>query len=215
MRVQQWNVIIGGAVVALSALASAACGDVARTGRSSGYVVLDKLEGASGADPEKFGGNLASDVITNVKVQVNGQEVLQPTFYNDIGRAAFRLGLKDPGPAASPTTPSPLNSITLTRYRVTYVRADGRNTQGVDVPYAFDGGMTITVPASGSAEGTFNLVRNSAKLESPLLNMGGFGGAQMINTLAEVTFYGRDQAGNEVSVSGTISVTFADFGDPQ
>jgi hypothetical protein len=30
-----------------------------------------------------------------------------------------------------------------------------------------------------------------------------------------VTFFGRDQAGNEVVVVGTIGVNFADFGDPQ
>ena len=41
------------------------------------------------------------------------------------------------------------------------------------------------------------------------------GGAQnVISTIAEVTFYGRDQAGNEVSVTGSISVNFSDFGDP-
>ena len=33
--------------------------------------------------------------------------------------------------------------------------------------------------------------------------------------IAEVTFYGTDQAGNDVTVTGTISVTFADFGDPE
>jgi hypothetical protein len=35
-----------------------------------------------------------------------------------------------------------------------------------------------------------------------------------IHTLAEVTFYGSDQAGNEVSVAGLISVNFGDFADP-
>ena len=39
--------------------------------------------------------------------------------------------------------------------------------------------------------------------------------ARTISTIAEVTFYGRDQAGNEVSATGMLSVNFGDFGDPQ
>jgi len=36
----------------------------------------------------------------------------------------------------------------------------------------------------------------------------------VISTIAHVTFYGKDQNGNEVSVTGSISVNFADWGDP-
>ena len=49
-----------------------------------------------------------------------------------------------------------------------YVRSDGRNQQGVDVPYDFDGALTFTAPASG-ATGDFTLVRVQAKLEAPLM----------------------------------------------
>ena len=41
------------------------------------------------------------------------------------------------------------------------------------------------------------------------------GGAQLISTVAEITFYGKDQAGNDVVATGTMSVNFGDFGDPQ
>jgi hypothetical protein len=125
----------------------------------------------------------------------------------------MRLGLKNPGTVSSPTVPSPINSITITRYRVEFRRTDGRNTQGVDVPFAFDGAATVTVPANGSAEVVFEVVRNQAKLESPLSNLRGGGGSLIISTIAEVTFFGRDQAGNEVTASGTLSVNFADFAD--
>ena len=40
------------------------------------------------------------------------------------------------------------------------------------------------------------------------------GGLQAFSTIAEVTFFGRDQAGNEVTLSGNITVSFADYGDP-
>ena len=54
----------------------------------------------------------------------------------------MHLELKDQGTTAPPTTPSANNQVTLTRYHVEYTRADGRNTQGVDVPFAFDGAIT-------------------------------------------------------------------------
>jgi hypothetical protein len=41
----------------------------------------------------------------------------------------------------------------------------------------------------------------------------GGGGLGIITTIAEVTFWGRDQNGNEVTVSGNITVNFGDFGD--
>ena len=40
-------------------------------------------------------------------------------------------------------------------------------------------------------------------------------GAAVITTIAEVTFYGRDQVGNDVTVSGTLQVDFGNFGDKQ
>jgi hypothetical protein len=43
--------------------------------------------------------------------------------------------------------------------------------------------------------------------------MRGGGGAFLISTIAKVTFYGKDQTGNTVSITGQISVNFADWGD--
>lgn len=203
------------ATLAAAAVMTSACGEVARTGRSPGYLIIDSLEGATGFAPDEFVGNVLSDVITNVKVKINDNEILVPTVFNDVGRASFRIGLKNPGPSAQPTKPSPLNAITITRYRIVFKRTDGRNTQGVDVPYAVDGGMTITVPENGTATGVFDLVRHAAKAEAPLLALQRNGGAQLISTIADITFFGTDQAGNEVSAMGSLSVTFGDFGDPQ
>ena len=60
------------------------------------------------------------------------------------------------------------------------------------------------------------LVRVQSKLEPPLITLRGVrGGGLVISTLADVTFYGRDQTGTEVSVKGTISVNFADWADPE
>ena len=36
-----------------------------------------------------------------------------------------------------------------------------------------------------------------------------------ISTIADITFYGRDQVGNDVSITGSISVNFSDWADPE
>ena len=84
---------------------------------------------------------------------------------------------EEPGTTDSPDVPSPINEITVNRYRVSFVRADGRNTPGVDVPYAFDGAATGTVNESGTSL-TFVIVRVQAKLEAPLKALVGGGGTR-------------------------------------
>ena len=83
--------------------------------------------------------------------------------------------------------------------------------EGVDVPYAFDGGITATV-IRPRHDRRFMLVRNQAKMEAPLsaLAINGL----VISMIAEVTFYGHDQTGRTVSAVGNIGISFANFGDP-
>ena len=197
------------------AMLSISCGELARTGRSPAFIVVDALEAASGAAPDAFGNVLNSDVETLVDQQVDGRQTSVPVFFSDTGRATLRLGLKNPGDADSPLRPSALNEITVTRYHVRFRRADGRNTPGVDVPHAFDGGVTVTIPADATASLTFAVVRHQAKLEPPLNTLRRGGGANVISTIAEITFYGRDQAGHDVAVMALLSVNFADFHDPR
>ena len=202
-------------LVALACVASSAscAGDLARTGRSPVFLIVDNISAASGADAGTFSSLLNSDVLTLVEQTVNGVVVRVPTIFNDTGRATLRIALKNPGTIAVPTTPTTINEVTITRYRVDFKRTDGRNERGVDVPYGFDGGTTVTVGAQGVVVG-FDMVRHTMKSEPPLRNLINAGGLRQINTLAEITFYGRDQAGNEISVTAVISVNFADFGDP-
>jgi len=192
---------LGVAVAVAAALAGASCGDVARTGRSPVMLVIEEMGAASGGGGT-FAGFLLSDVLTNGSTT------------NDSGSVTLSVRLKNPGTATVATTPSTLNSVTVTRYRVRFIRADGRNTPGVDIPYGFDGGATATVPETGNAEVVFDLVRHQNKEEPPLRNLRGGGGASIISTIAEVTFYGQDLAGNDIEVTGMIQVNFADFADP-
>jgi hypothetical protein len=199
--------------VVLAAALAVSCGETAQQGRSPAYLVMEQLSASSGAKPEATGNVLQSDVITNVKTTVGGATMLIPTVFEDGGEVVLHVALKDPGLPTSPLDPTSMNYVTVNSYRVTFSRADGRNQPGVDVPYAFDGAVTGTI-TGGSSKLVFVLVRAQAKKEAPLQGLQGMGGAQLISTIAEVTFYGKDQAGHAVSVTGRISVNFADWGDP-
>jgi hypothetical protein len=125
--------------------------------------------------------------------------------FSDLGEVSLGVIMKD----ISVVEPSTNNSVTINRYRVEYVRADGRNVPGVDVPYSFDGAATTTVPAGGTATMIIELVRHTAKLEAPLVGLVTNGGA--LSMMARVTFFGTDQVGNDVMAVGSIQITFGDF----
>ena len=177
-------------------------------------LVIDSLEGASGAAPELFSAFLLSDVQTLVERTIDGEAVLTPTIFNDVGQATMRTVMKDQGTAALGVGPTFLNAVTVRRYRITYRRADGRNTPGVDVPYPIDGAVTATITNIPSSLG-FEAVRHQAKLEQPLVTLVSLGGRVFISTIAEVTFYGEDLSGNAVQATGTMTVSFSDYADPQ
>ncbi len=194
--------------------ASMACTADGRPGQANSFLMVDTLLAASGARPTAFGGTLPSDVQTYVSATVNGQQVRVPRVFEDLAQVTFRLAMKSPGSPTQPAAPATVNFITVRGYRVTFRRSDGRNTPGVDVPYTFDGALTLTVRAE-PASATFVLVRMQAKEEAPLRALVGRGGAIAISTLAEITFFGADQAGRDVIVTAQISVNFADWGDPE
>ena len=156
-----------------------------------------------------MGAVLHSDVLDHFEED----DVCFTTLFSDPGQVVMSLVLKDQGVPGTTAEPSALNAVTITRYQVRYRRADGRNTQGVDVPFEFDGGASVTV-RDGAAISTLaiTLVRAQAKLEAPLLALRNQGGQVILSTIAEITLYGTDQAGREVSVKAKIDVTFADFG---
>jgi hypothetical protein len=196
MRMQSLNRLV--LFVTLIA-ATASCGDVAREGRAPVFLVVDLLEGANGSAPDTFSTVLLSDV-----------EEADGSTFNDPGQVTLRIVPKDIGS----TTPTPLstnNEVTITRYRVSYRRADGRNAPGVDVPYPFDGAATGTVGANATLILGFQLVRHVAKKEAPLVQL--VVSPTIITMIADVTFYGQDRVGNDVSATGSIQIDFGNFGD--
>ena len=192
---------------------SSSCGDMVRQGRSPVQLVINSLEAASGAEPDELGATLLSDVETLVDRTVGTTTVQVPTTFNDVGQVIMSLMLKDPGQPGLPTVPSAVNQVTITRYRVVYRRTDGRNTPGIDVPFPFDSAVTFTVPVDGTVEAGFEIVRHTAKQEAPLASLRS--NPDVISTITEVTFYGHDQAGNDISVTGTLGINFGNFADPE
>ena len=193
-----WGSRIRLATAVAGALLLTSCSEAIRQGQSPGYLMLMSLQGARGGGNSS--GTFTSSLLSDVVTVVNGNA----TIFNDLGQATLQLVMKDPLAATSPA-----NAITMTQYHVKYIRTDGRNVQGVDVPFEFDGGLGVTISGTGSV--AFTLVRNQAKLEAPLRALAQ--NLQVVSTIAEVTFYGRDQNGREISVSGRIDVAFANFGD--
>jgi hypothetical protein len=199
------------ASAAVLAMTAAGCGEFVRESRSPSQLVITSLEAASGAEPDDMGATLRSDVATVIeRPDDDGGDYT--SFYNDIGQVTMRVQLRDPGTPGTTTAPSTINSVTINRYRVTYRRSDGRNTPGVDVPFPIDSAITVTV-GEDNVEAGFDIVRHSQKNEAPLTRL--TTGETFISTVADVTFYGRDQAGNEVAATGSIGITFGNFADPE
>ncbi len=201
-------------LIGLAALiaASVSCGDVVRQGSSPVFLVIDQLLGIRGNTTAGTPSTtLTSDVITNRTTPDPCTTAIPcPTVFGDSGSAVLRAPLKDIG-ATTSLQPTSNNEVTINRVHVEYVRADGRNTPGVDVPYAFDTAVTGTIPAGGSLAIGFELVRNVAKQESPLVQLRT--SSNFISAIAKVTFYGVDRVGNQIQVTGQLTIEFGNFGD--
>jgi hypothetical protein len=194
-------------VFALAALvaASVSCGSVVRDGRSPVYLVIDELSAAA------TGNNvLLSSVVTSATTPLPCTTASPCLIVlNDLATVTLRTSLKDVAGTTTPAAPTTNNEVTINRYHVSYRRADGRNTQGVDVPFEFDGAVTGTVQPAAARDLSFEIVRHVAKEEMPLVRLRG--NPSVITTIAEVTFYGQDRVGNAISVTGNLQVNFGDF----
>lgn len=212
MRARYRPVIVGVAAIALLG-GAVSCGDVVRQGKAPVIVVVDNMEAASGAEPGNMGGFLLSDVQTLVDETVGGETVRVPVVFNDIGQATMRLIPKDGGTGSVNLNPTPWNAVTINRYHITFIRTDGRNTPGVDVPFPVDGAVTVTLSPTPTVV-PFEIVRHQMKREQPLRALANGGGNRFISTIAEIMFYGVDVVGNNVQAKASISVSFADYADP-
>ena len=165
------------------ALAMAGCNGVENDSTSGTMLQIVSLTDKDGNLP------VFSDVSTNI---------------NDIGMSVVKALSLDP----MLDTVTPYMDVLIDQIDVEFRRTDGRNVEGVDVPYRFTQPMSFLVTINGSAEIPFMLIRHVAKLEAPLLalretqNQG-----KVLQLVAIITIHGKDQGGHRVApVTGYVSV---------
>ena len=108
------------------------------------------------------------------------------------------------------------HDFTVERYEVHYIRSDGRAVEGVDVPYSISGNLAQEVREESDATLSLEVVRRQAKLEAPLRNLAGGGGALVVTMFADITLHARTTTGDATnSVSARLQIDFADFADDQ
>ncbi len=107
------------------------------------------------------------------------------------------------------------HDIVVQSYQVRYFRSDGRNVEGVDVPYTITGNVSQEVIQENDATLNIEVVRRQAKLEPPLRNLvDGATGGLIVTMFAEITLYGVDNTGQVTNpVTGRMQIDFANFGD--
>ena len=186
--------------------ASASCGD-----RRRARAPASSLSDHHGARGRVRGG--AERVRRHAAARTSSpSSTTSPTIFNDLGRAQFQLALKDPGSPASPAAPSQANFITARR-STTSVHPLGR-------PQRRRRGRAVCVrrrrsprPCRPDTDGRIHARAQPGQAGSAAAARWRSNGL-VISTIAEVTFYGHDQTGREVSAVGNIEVSFANFGDP-
>jgi len=181
-------------------LALYSCNPVEDDSRSPSMLIVDNIlgEDASG----NSGNFLQSDVVMD-----------SGTVRSDSATATLRAETLAPDPIEGTSV---YNDIVVTRYLVTYSRTDGKSAPGVDVPYPFEGSLSTTVSAGSTAQVSFVIVREVAKLEPPLLELVDLGAEQVLTCTAKVEFYGHDVANRTVKAVGYLTVYFANYsGDSQ
>ena len=105
------------------------------------------------------------------------------------------------------------HDFTIERYEVRYFRADGRNTEGVDVPFRISGNVAQEVIEESAAVLQLEVVRRQAKLELPLSALAG-NNPPVLTVFAEVTLHARTTTGQTTNpVSARLQIDFANFVD--
>jgi len=154
------------------------------------------LEGKDGST------TVFSDVITNGGI------------INDNGVAEILAIPIDPSETAQIT---PYMDVLIDQIDVEFKRTDGRNTEGVDVPYKFSQPVSMLATINTKISLPFVLIRHVAKIEAPLLALRDVPSREFVlQLIAVVTIHGKDTGGHRVTpVTGYISVWCANFADAE
>jgi len=107
------------------------------------------------------------------------------------------------------------HDIVVQRYEIHYIRSDGRNVEGVDVPYSITGNVNQEVIEESAATLNIEVVRRQAKLEPPLLQLRAVGGGPgVLTAFADITLHAVTTTGDVVNpVTGRLQIDFAEYDD--
>jgi hypothetical protein len=186
-------------VLIIAALFLASCVAKENDSTSGSFLVINSL---TGNDLEGKAGSATafSDVLTAGSIiNDNAEADVNAEIYNPLKDADV----------------SYFNNVIVDQIDVEFKRTDGRNVEGVDVPYRFTQPMNVLVAVESPEKIPFVLIRHVAKLEAPLLALREVPSQSFVLQLvAKVTIHGKDLGGHRVApVSGYLSVWCANFAD--
>jgi len=176
------------------------CNPIENDTRSASLLYVEEI---TGTDIEE---NEVNYVQSDVAVESGGSG--QVSVVADLVSATLGVKTIDPEPYYGT---SQYNNVILTRYVVTYTRTDGNNTEGVDVPYSFEGSLSSEISVGSTQTFTLVIVRAAAKLEPPLIDLRDASGDVVLTVNAKIDFYGHDLANRTVSATGYITIYFANY----
>jgi hypothetical protein len=176
------------------------CNPIEDDSRSSSFLLVIRIQGTDIEENEvDF---LQSDVL------VTNPDTASTTVAADTAVATVMAQLLDPAPYLGNSL---YNDIVITHYVVTYTRSDGKNQEGIDVPYSFDGALNAQVQIGQQTDLSFIVVRAVSKLEPPLVNLATGRGEGELKITARIDFYGHDTIGKTVTASGNLTIFFANY----
>lgn len=187
--------------LAVLALLLAACNPVENKSESQSLLTVESI---SGSDAD---GNESSFLQSDVLYQDPATGA--SSIFADTAKVTLTARTLDPAPALGT---SPYADIQVTKYVVSFSRSDGKNTPGVDVPYSFEGNISILVKIGMMTSIGFVIVRETAKQESPLIELGSTGTrAEVLATTARIDFYGHDLGNKNVKATAYLPVYFGNY----
>lgn len=180
-------------------------------------VLASALTGMSGCTPDWASNGVASVVLLMTAINDGSPldsdvRIFSGAVCPDIVPVRVENHFKNPGVTATGFR----HDLTVERYEVHYFRSDGRNVEGVDVPFHITGNVAQEILQDDAATLLLEVVRRQAKLEPPLKNLR-FGGQGVVVTMfAEITLHARTTTGDATNpVSGRLQIDFADFADDE
>jgi hypothetical protein len=199
-------------LLGLALITYVSCTAVEDNTRSSELLTVSNVIGQPGSTGEDSGTPLLSDVCDNPNT--DSQDPDTCSVFNDNADVTLDNDFLQIGKGSGVGPPSFINDILVTQYRIDYVRPNGRNTPGVDVPFGIDGTMDIRVAVNSNSTASVLVVRHQAKREPPLSEITTGEGEGVITANAQMQFFGHDLAGRTVNTTGFLEIHWANYAEP-